>query len=380
MHDTHGGNIFKFAHDHHINISEISDFSANINPLGPSKKGLDALNERLNYISHYPEVTNDAVLNTIADVYGVDKESILIGNGAAELLYVIGRLPGYTGAFVPAPGFSEYRASMNAANIPVRDIFYRQRQYDNGIPYFEVPYLALQTFAAELKGQDGRIIVFLGNPNNPDGTLLDKIQIKILANMLRDANSLLVIDESFIDFIGNESLRDNSNSLRDLINDYDNVIIVQSLTKFYAVPGLRIGAAFANPTLIQSLHQFIPAWSVNTLAQAYIVAALNDSNYIKDTKNLLLNESKYMYNSLSNFKNLIVYKPSANYILTNIDDSQITVNDIQAELEKHNTLIRSCANYKGLGPLWMRIAIKDHEHNVSLIHLLSDIFENRNTI
>ena len=109
------------------------------------------------------------------------------------------------------------------------------------------------------------------------------------------------------------------------------------------------------------------------MAQAYIVAALNDSNYIKDTKNLLSNESKYMYNSLSNFKNLIVYKPSANYILANIDDSQITVNDIQAELEHHNTLIRSCTNYKGLGPQWMRIAIKDHDHNVSLISLLGDI-------
>ena len=124
-------------------------------------------------------------MNSIADVYGIEKSSILLGNGAAELLYVIGRLPGFTGAFVPAPGFSEYQASMDAANIPVRDIFYRQRQGDDGTPYFEVPYLALQTFAAELKGQDGRIIVFLGNPNNPDGTLLDKQSIKVLAQMLR---------------------------------------------------------------------------------------------------------------------------------------------------------------------------------------------------
>ena len=168
MPDTHGGNIFKFSHDHKINLSEVTDFSANINLLGPSPKGLEALNERLRYISHYPDVTNDDVMNTIADVYGIEKDSILLGNGAAELLYAVGRLSGFTGAFVPAPGFSEYQASMDAANIPVREIFYRQRQNDDGTPYFEVPYLALQTFAAELKGQDGRIIVFLGNPNNPD--------------------------------------------------------------------------------------------------------------------------------------------------------------------------------------------------------------------
>lgn len=375
MPDTHGGNIFKFSHDHKINLSEVTDFSANINLLGPSPKGLEALNERLRYISHYPDVTNDDVMNTIADVYGIEKDSILLGNGAAELIYAVGRLSGFTGAFVPAPGFSEYQASMDAANIPVREIFYRQRQNDDGTPYFEVPYLALQTFAAELKGQDGRIIVFLGNPNNPDGTLLDKQSIKVLAQMLKDANSLLVIDESFIDFIGNESLRDNSHSMRELINQYDNVIIVHSFTKFYAVPGLRIGAVFANPTLIQELRQYIPAWSVNTLAQAYIESALNDTKYINDSKMVLANEAKYMYESLSAIKDLVVYKPSANYILIEINNPDISVTDVQNRLEKHNLLIRSCANYKGLGLKWMRIAIKDHAHNVELIHLLSTIFE-----
>ena len=375
MPDTHGGNIFKFSHDHNVNLSKVSDFSANINPLGPSQKGLDSLNKRLRYISHYPDVTNDDVINAIADIYGIEKGSILLGNGAAELLYVIGRLSGFTGAFVPAPGFSEYQASMDAAKIPVRDIFYRQRQDDDGMPYFEVPYLALQTFAAELKGQDGRIIVFLGNPNNPDGTLLDKQSVKVLAQMLKDANSLLVIDESFIDFIGNESLRDNSYSMRELINQYDNVIIIHSFTKFYAVPGLRIGAAFANPTLTQELHQYIPAWSVNTLAQAYIESALTDTKYINDSKMVLANEAKYMYESLTAIKDLIVYKPSANYILIEINNPDITVTDVQTRLEKHNLLIRSCANYKGLGPKWMRIAIKDHAHNVELIHLLSTIFK-----
>lgn len=375
MPDTHGGNIFKFAHEHHINPSDVCDFSANINPLGPSQKGLEALNKRLDYISHYPDPTNDDVLNAVADVYGVNKDSILIGNGAAELLYAIGRLPEFTGSFVPVPGFSEYRNSMDAANIPVRDIFYRQRQDEKGTPYFEIPYLALQTFAAKLKGQDGRIIVFLGNPNNPDGTLLDKKYIDKLANMLHDANSLLVIDESFIDFIGNDSLCDNSYSMRSLIYHHDNVIIIHSFTKFYAVPGLRIGAAFANPSLIKKLSAYIPSWSVNTLSQAYITAAVNDTNYIKNTKDLLANESEFMYKSLSAIDDLIVYKPSANYILIEVQNPNITVDNVQRNLEKHNVLIRNCANYNGLGAQWMRIAIKDHNHNVELIRLLSAIFE-----
>ena len=375
MPDTHGGNIFKFSHDHKINLSEVTDFSANINLLGPSPKGLEALNERLRYISHYPDVTNDDVMNTIADVYGIEKDSILLGNGAAELLYAVGRLSGFTGAFVPAPGFSEYQASMDAANIPVREIFYRQRQNDDGTPYFEVPYLALQTFAAELKGQDGRIIVFLGNPNNPDGTLLDKTHIRTVASMLKDANSLLVIDESFIDFVGNDPLRDNEQSMRSLVNEFDNVIVVHSFTKFYAVPGLRIGAAFGNEKLICQLHQYIPSWSVNTLAQAYTEAALNDADYSKRTKQELCEERAFMYDALHALEGITVYPPSANFMLFQINREGITANTINENLKKYNMIVRNCDSYVGLNNDWVRIAIKDHETNIKLVEKLTDILK-----
>ena len=103
MSKIHGGNIFQFAHEQRIEPYEVIDFSANINPLGPSQRGLSSLEAQLRYISHYPDATNDDVLNAIADTYGMNKHQITVGNGAAELLYAICRLPGYTGAFVPAP-------------------------------------------------------------------------------------------------------------------------------------------------------------------------------------------------------------------------------------------------------------------------------------
>ena len=375
MPDTHGGNIFKFSHDHKINLSEVTDFSANINPLGPSQRGLDALNAQLRYISHYPDATNDDVLNAIADTYGMDKHQIIVGNGAAELLYAICRLPGYTGAFVPAPGFSEYKEALEASKIPVRDIFYRPREDDNGKPYFEVPYLALKTFAAELKGQDGRIIVFLGNPNNPDGTLLDKDHIRTVASMLKDANSLLVIDESFIDFVGNDPLQDNEHSMRSLVNEFDNIIVVHSFTKFYAVPGLRIGAAFTNKTLITQLQQYIPSWSVNTLAQAYTKAALNDVDYIKRTKQELNEERAFMYNVLDAIEGITVYPPSANFILFQVNQEGITANYINEELKKYNMIVRNCDSYVGLTNHWVRIAIKDHDTNIKLVDKLTNILK-----
>ena len=375
MSKIHGGNIFQFAHEQRIEPYEVVDFSANINPLGPSQRGLDALNAQLRYISHYPDATNDDVLNAIADTYGMDKHQITVGNGAAELLYAICRLPGYTGAFVPAPGFSEYKEALEASKIPVRDIFYRPREDDNGKPYFEVPYLALETFAAELKGQDGRIIVFLGNPNNPDGTLLDKDHIRTVASMLKDANSLLVIDESFIDFVGNDPLQDNEHSMRSLVNEFDNIIVVHSFTKFYAVPGLRIGAAFTNETLITQLQQYIPSWSVNTLAQAYTKAALNDVDYIKRTKQELNDEKAFMYNALDAIEGITVYPPSANFMLFQVNQEGITANYINEELKKYNMIVRNCDSYVGLTNHWVRIAIKDHDTNIKLVDKLTDILK-----
>ena len=375
MSNIHGGNIFQFAHEQRIEPYEVIDFSANINPLGPSQRGLSALEAQLRYISHYPDATNDDVLNAIADTYGMNKNQIIVGNGAAELLYAICRLPGYTGAFVPAPGFSEYKEALEASQIPVRDIYYRPRVDDNGKPYFEVPYLALETFSAELKGQDGRIIVFLGNPNNPDGTLLDKNHIRTLASMLKDANSLLVIDESFIDFVGNDTLQDNKYSMRSLVNEFDNIIVVHSFTKFYAIPGLRIGAAFSNPHIINQLNTFIPTWSVNTLAQAYTQSALNDVEYVKWTKQVLHEEQHYMYNALDAIADITVYPPSANFILFHIEQDGVTADSINEALKKHNMIVRNCDSYMGLNSQWVRVAIKDHDNNVRLVDTLTDILK-----
>jgi len=270
----------------------------------------------------------------------MDKHQIIVGNGAAELLYAICRLPGYTGAFVPAPGFSEYKEALEASKIPVRDIFYRPREDDNGKPYFEVPYLALETFAAELKGQDGRIIVFLGNP-----------------------------------FVGNDPLQDNEHSMRSLVNEFDNIIVVHSFTKFYAVPGLRIGAAFANETLITQLQQYIPSWSVNTLAQAYTKAALNDVDYIKRTKQELNEERAFMYNALDDIEGITVYPPSANFILFQVNQEGITANYINEELKKYNMIVRNCDSYVGLTNHWVRIAIKDHDTNIKLVDKLTNILK-----
>ncbi len=363
MKSSHGGNIFKYATEHNIHIDSIIDCSANINPLGPSQKGLEAMKNAVSLISHYPDPENCDFINTISSVYGVEKEFIIPGNGASELLYAVCQLNGFTGCFVPAPGFSEYRLAAEAAGLPIRDTFYRLREDQENKPYFEVPYLALQTFAAKLKGQDGRIIVFLGNPNNPDGTLLDESYIHQLATMLDDANSILVIDESFIDFIGSNGVKTNSHSLRHLIKDHSNIIIIHSLTKFYAVPGLRLAVAFTSNRFKDELAKHIPTWSVNTLAQAYGVAALQDEDYIVNTQQLISEEKKYVLQRLQSISEVTVYAPTVNYVLVHIDSSKHSVHQLSQYLMDHSIFIRNCEAYTGLGQNWFRLAIKSRDIN-----------------
>ena len=193
--------------------------------------------------------------------------------------------------------------------------------------------------------------------------------------MLKDANSLLVIDESFIDFVGNDPLQDNEHSIRSLVNEFDNIIVVHSFTKFYAVPGLRIGAAFGNKKVISHLHQYIPSWSVNTLAQAYTEVALNDVDYIKRTKQELNEERAFMYNALDGIEGITVYPPSANFILFKVNREGITANTINENLKKDNMIVRNCDSYVGLNNQWVRIAIKDHDTNIKLVEKLTDILK-----
>ena len=163
--------------------------------------------------------------------------------------------------------------------------------------------------------------------------------------------------------------------MRSLVNEFDNVIIVHSFTKFYAVPGLRIGAAFTNKRLITQLHQYIPSWSVNTLAQAYTKAALNDVDYIKRTKQELNEERAFIYNALDTIEGITVYPPSANFILFQINREGITANTINESMKKYNIIVRNCDSYVGLNNYWVRIAIKDHETNIKLVDKLTDILK-----
>ena len=243
----HGGDVFSLAPSER---NKILDFSININPLGLSPLGRRAL---LRYWEietlRYPDVEDRDVTASLSAAYGMDKDTIALGNGATELMYTLLRFLKPEKVLVPAPAFSEYRLSAEAAGADTESFLLDQ---DHG---FSLPLGELE------RKMVPRSLLYLGHPNNPDGCLLSMEDFKKVMALAEDRESYVVIDESFIDFVEGDV------SYRSFVKTYSHLVVIMSLTKFYAVPGLRIGCSFAHPALTEKIKDHLIPWNVNGPAQ-----------------------------------------------------------------------------------------------------------------
>lgn len=357
--NVHGGNVHKASRLLHTSLDQILDFSANINPLGMSSKGLDAVKDALQDVIHYPDPDMTHLYSITSELWNIPKECIVFGNGAAELIYAICRLPQIEGVYVPAPGFSEYSHGAKSCGLPIVEY---PLEFDEHIFSFSYD---LNTMLQDLQ-QSNHHLVFIGNPNNPCGTLWKQESCELF-EVCKKNGHYLVFDESFVDFLG------DAYSMRNYVKDYDNVIVVHSLTKFYAVPGLRIGAMMANPMIINFIKSHIPSWTVNHLAQIYSEKALQDTDYIQETRAVLKQEKEWLYKKIVQMDVLQCIEPSVNYILCHLDD-QYSLEDMIQNLYHQSILLRDCSHYTGLGPNWFRIAVKTREQNQQLLQALRAYF------
>ena len=357
--NVHGGNVHKASRLLHTSLDQILDFSANINPLGMSAKGMDAVKDAFQYVIHYPDPDMTDLFTITSKLWDMPKECIAFGNGAAELIYAICRLPNIEAVYVPAPGFSEYSHGAHSGGLTVIEY---ELQFDKESFHFAYP---LDTILHDLNQSKNRL-VFIGNPNNPCGTLW-KDRSGELFEVCKKNGHYLVFDESFIDFLG------DAYSIRSYVKDYENVIVIHSLTKFYAVPGLRIGAMMANPMITQFIKEHIPVWSVNHIAQIYSEEALQDVDYVQKTRKVLKEEKEWLYKELTKIEPLQCIEPSVNYILCHLHE-QYSLEDMILNLYHQSILIRDCSHYTRLGPNWFRIAVKTREQNLQLLKALQAYF------
>ena len=210
-------------------------------------------------------------------------------------------------------------------------------------------------------------VAIVCNPNNPTGQLHARQELLLAAEQAQKRQAWLVVDEAFMDFVQPEQ------SLLPLTARNQHVVVLRSLTKFFAIPGLRLGYLAATPAVVQRLQQELPPWRVNTLAQVAGSASLADTAYQQATLALLQEQKNYLYEGLAAIPGLQPYPPAANFILVASAASGYTARQLQEQLGPHGILIRQCHNFRGLSPYYFRIAVRTQRENRILLDHLTRI-------
>ncbi|HJG08105.1 threonine-phosphate decarboxylase [Megamonas hypermegale] len=353
----HGGDIKSVIREN--NLNEIMDFSANINPYGLSSNIKNAILADLDNIIHYPQPNAEDLRKKIGETYNIAGDKIIVGNGAVEIIYTLCHILKPKNVLIVSPGFSEYERAARSAGA---DIHYAM--LDEKLD-FNSP---MRDIIVNIKGND---LLFIGNPNNPTGTLYMLEDMELLIEHAENNGCFVVVDESFMDFIKTSE----AFSVLPLVEKYHNLLVLHSLTKFYAIPGLRLGFAATDHEVLDPLYAAKDIWNVNSLAQAAGMAALDDKKYQRRSRTYTRTEINYLYEELSTLDKLKVYEPTVNFILVNISKTGLTATQLREKLLKYNIIIRNCANYPGLDENYVRFAVRTREENDELVDALTEILE-----
>jgi threonine-phosphate decarboxylase len=350
----HGGNLFSLARQRGFSPADSIDFSASINPLGISPRVREAITQALDSLVHYPDNDCGELKQTLSRVHGVPPEYFSIANGSTETIYNLPSLLPGKSALIVSPSFSEYAYALLQHHCEVRHLILSPR--DN----FSLDLGTLATALAE--DYDA---LYLCNPGNPSGTLYPREQVEQVYALCRKTDTFLVLDEAFMDFC-------EQASAKEIIIASDHGIVLRSMTKFYGIPGLRLGYAMAAPSLIERLTSMGGPWSVNTLAQVAGVAALNDGEYARRSVEYVTGLRQALSRALSGFPQLTVYPSSANFLLVELD-ATITSSELKERLVEKQILIRDCSSFAGLSNRFFRVAVRTEAENARLLECLGEI-------
>ncbi|NEZ58791.1 threonine-phosphate decarboxylase CobD [Adonisia turfae] len=347
---THGGNRNWAAQLANCTPEEILDFSASINPLGPPPSVLTILAEQLQHLTAYPDPRYPQLRSALSNFHHLPMDWILPGNGAAELLTWIGReLAQLDTTYLVTPAFADYQRSLKAFNARIVPV---------PMDLAAVPPQANITASTNCG-------LLLNNPHNPMGTLtLRKDLIPYL-----DQFALVVVDEAFMDFLPPEQQQ----SLLDVILDFPNLIVLRSLTKFYSLPGLRLGYAVGHPDYLKRWQQWRDPWPVNTLAEVAAISALQDHSFQQQTWDWLPPARDALIAGLQKLPGLTPLVGAANFLLVK---TEVPCTQLQKDLLKsHKILIRDCLSFPELGENYFRIAVRLPGENDQLLTALAQALQ-----
>jgi threonine-phosphate decarboxylase len=332
--------------------SSIIDFSSNISPIGTPASVKQTLKKNIENIKNYPDFSSSAVISSLKKYTQLEKSNLLVGNGAIEIIYnfCFAFLSKKTKILIPIPTFQEYETAAKLNNCQ--------------ISYFKTMNLSenLDQFISKIP-KNG--CIFICNPNNPTGKLLEKNQLLQIIKKAKKLSTIVFIDECFI-----EMVPESNESVISYVKKYDNLFVLRSLTKSFALPGIRIGYAAASKHMIEILQKIKIPWSVNSLAQDAANAALKNKSHLIKSNLIIKKELNYLINKINKLDGFDCDKSSTNFILIKIKKNST---NLQKKLLEHKILIRDCKNFRGLNNHYIRIAVKSHKDNLKLVKVLEKI-------
>jgi threonine-phosphate decarboxylase len=347
----HGGDVYVWAKKARIDPGEMIDFSASINPLGPPASARQAFQKSYTEILRYPDPYGTKLKEALAKHHEMKPDEILVGNGSTQLIYLLCLALRPQKALVVGPAFSEHTNALMLAGAKVSCF---SLTVDRDFKFSTEGFLAAWEKAPDL--------AFLTTPNSVTGRLVPRAQIEKIARIALLKRRFLVIDEAFIDFIERESVKH-------LIRDNRFVIILRSLTKYYALPGLRLGYLLAHSPRVAQLAAHLEPWSVNGPAQKVALACLADRSFGLKTERWLRQERDFLSQGLIELKGFQPYPSNTNFLLIRIANNAAAVG-LRSFLLHKKILVRACDSFTGLGSNHFRIAVRRRKDNRLLLGAL----------
>lgn len=339
----HGGDLLSY--ESHYD-GELIDFSSNINPLGTPRGLEEVLINSFKSLESYPDIKYRKLKISISKYLNCEKDNILVGNGAVEIInnFII---PARR-VVVMTPSFSEYEMRAIAHGKEVVKVSYNED--------FSIDLLYLKNI---LKKDD---LLILGNPNNPTGLRIEKQILLKIYELINTKKAFLLLDEAFYEFCPSDY--DSIDLFKKV--DYKNIGIIRAATKFFALPGIRLGYGCTSELKVLELSKIQLPWSVNSLADIAGQFIFKDSSYIELSKKYIEKERNFLLEQLSNIHGITPFKTHTNYILIKLHNKD--EDHVFKYFLERGIVIRKCSSFKELGKKYIRVAIKDRENNLILIN------------
>lgn len=338
---THGGKIFKAAARLGVDWRDILDFSANINPLGTPPGLKERLFDEFDLTLHYPETHGQSLARLVGGKYGLPPERVVIGPGSTVQMHMLMRLIQPQKAVIISPAFGEYEGALKSSGLG--GLYLSTREEDD----FAVTGETLSRLW-DLNPD----LVFVANPANPTGRLVDPDLMTVLVEGAHQRKIWLLIDEAFLDFT-----RGFSNSFIPRVTEYPRLVVLKSLTKIYALPGLRLAFMALGGYAASLVENRVEPWSTNALALTAGFHCLGLIDFNSRTRNEVERLRNILLQGLNSFNLGRILPAEANYVLWRLPRPRLA-QDILDGLFNHGILVRDAANFHGLSQGYLRLAVR----------------------